>query len=215
MSTPARAATALVLGGIVLLVAAPAQAAPAGPQLSIAVDNGRASVKGGDTLSYAVTVTNLGAQAVRNVRLSQTLPAGSAFVSADSDGKHAAGVVSWRVGVKPSAKATVHVKLRAPKNPPQDLLRLASVACARVSIDGPPVVCAADSDQLPAGAASEAATRAAEQAPAPRPGFLESTADRLVAGGSAMAVLLAVLAMVGLQRRRADKLGLSRRDDLG
>ena len=208
---------AVLLGGGAMLAVgvAPAAAAPAVPQLSIAVKNSSASVKPGDKLAYTITVTNLGAKKLKDLWVTQTVPAGSGFVSADGGGRHQSGSVRWKVAVEPAKSATIHATMTVAKSTPKDLLRLATVACARVTTSGPPVVCAADSDQLPAGATAEAADKAADKAAAqaapPRPAFLASTSDRLVAGGSAAAVLLAVLAAVGLQRRRADALAPGRR----
>lgn len=78
---------ALAWTGLVLATS-PAAAAPTAPQLSIAVDDGHATAKAKDKLTYTVTVTILGTKAVSGVRLSQTVPPGSRFVSADAGAHH-------------------------------------------------------------------------------------------------------------------------------
>ena len=103
--TPVRVLSRRLLGAGACLVLAwsagatlPAQArsAPA-PSVSISVDNGRSTVSPGDQLDYTITVTNLGAHAVRDLRLSQTLPQGATLVTAGTDGASRAGQVRWTV----------------------------------------------------------------------------------------------------------------------
>jgi uncharacterized repeat protein (TIGR01451 family) len=197
--------SALVIAAALATAPTLAVAAPPPPQLSITVDNGHTSTRTGEKLDYTITVTNLGGKAVKDLQVTETVPAGSKFVSADAKGQHKAGKVTWKVTVDASKKAVLRTTLAVNASTPPELLRLATVACAHLTAKAPPLVCAADSDQLPAGAAAEAAQGKAdaEQAKA-RAGFLESTTDRVVAGSSALAVLLAVLAAVGLQRRRTD-----------
>lgn len=133
--------------------AAAAPAPAAGPQLSIAVDNGRTSVKKGDALSYTVTVRNLGDKKISHLQVTQTMPAGMSFTSADSRGTEKAGTIGWQIDVKAGATRTLHSKAMVTTTP-DALLRLATVACATVSSKGPPIVCASHSDELPAGAAA-------------------------------------------------------------
>jgi uncharacterized repeat protein (TIGR01451 family) len=77
------------------------------PQLSITVDNGSTSARSGDELGYTVTVTNVGSQKVRDLRVSQTVPDGASFVSADHDGDEAKGTIRWSVDLDPAEKITV------------------------------------------------------------------------------------------------------------
>jgi uncharacterized repeat protein (TIGR01451 family) len=163
-----RYTAAIVIGALAALtmVVGPASAtaspsptsSPAGgPQLSIAVDDLRTSVSSGDQLTYATTVTNLGLSRVRGLALTQTVPAGLTFGSADSHGAAGAGTVRWTVTLAPSAKVVVHTTMTVTATP-KDLLRLATVACATTAPTAAPIVCASDSDQLPAGAAAASAT---------------------------------------------------------
>jgi uncharacterized repeat protein (TIGR01451 family) len=147
------AGLALAVALVALLGGAPAQAARSAPQLSIAIDNGQSAVRAGDTVTYAIVVTNVGTKAVKGLWLSQSLPTGLRFMSSDSEGVTERGVVSWRVDLAASANATVHSTMRVTVTP-TDLLRLASVACASSTRIGRPIVCASHSDQLPAGAAA-------------------------------------------------------------
>ncbi|MGS2643413.1 hypothetical protein [Streptosporangium sp. LJ11] len=126
------------------------------PSLSISIDNGRTSAEEGDRLTYAVTVRNTGATRVRDLELTQTLPAGLRFVSADGGGSASKGQVRWSADVPPGKDVTFHTVAEVGATP-EDLLRLASIACANTEGSDRPIVCATHSDQLPAGAAAEAA----------------------------------------------------------
>lgn len=144
------------IGGVPADIAAPTSSAPvSGPQLSIAVADGRESVVAGDRLGYTVTVRNLGSTNLTGLQVSQTVPAGAVVKSVDSAGVAGHGAIRWRVRVKPAATVVLHATMAVGETPP-DLLRLASVACATIGGDGRPIVCATHSDELPAGAAEAA-----------------------------------------------------------
>ncbi len=191
---------ACVVAGVALaalLTAAPAgatgtgaapKAAPAAPQLSIAVDDGRTSTTAGETLEYAITIRNLGTAGVRDLQVTQTLPAGLSLEKADAAGSQRAGSVGWTLDLAAAGNVVVHSTTKVSDTPPE-LLRLATVACASMSAGGPPIVCASHSDQLPAGATAEAAARAPSIGPA----------WWYVAGGIG---LLAAVALVLVLRRR-------------
>lgn len=180
-----------------------ATAKPAAPQLSISVDNGRTTTQAGEKLAYTVTVTNLGATAIRDLVVTQTVPAGASFGSADGRGQQRAGTISWRVQLKATGQAAMHSTLTVAPRPPDHLWRLATVACARVTLKGPPLVCAADSDELPAGAVARVAgAKSAEVTP-----LLKSVQGQ-VAIAAVVAVMLGLLTAFVLRRRRAE--GVSR-----
>ena len=109
-----------------------------------------------------ITVTNLGTSKVRDLVITQSVPAGATFVSADDRGVHRAGTVTWKLTLKATKKVILHASMTVATTP-AELLRLATVACAQISTTGAPLVCASDSDQLPAGAVAESAQQAAEQ----------------------------------------------------
>lgn len=191
-----RAGAALGVAAAVLLLPLPAGAATAAagaaaPQLSIAIDNGRTSVRSGDTLTYVVTVRNLGTVDAVGLLVSQSMPIGLTFGSADPPATTRSGGVGW-VSDLAAGGEVVFRSTATVSDTPTDLFRLASVACAATSADGPPVVCATHSDQLPAGATAEAA----------RPtDATSSTVDRrwYLAGGGA---LVAATGLALLIRRR-------------
>jgi uncharacterized repeat protein (TIGR01451 family)/MYXO-CTERM domain-containing protein len=163
------------------------------PQLSIAVNDGHQAAAVGDDLSYTIVVKNLGPEAVKGLRVSQTAPSGLTIDSADASGRIKAGVATWTIDLKPGKKTSLHTQATVSKTSKQTL-RLATVACANVSLKGPPVVCAADSDQLPAGAKSDAArTSTHDGGPALR---------WFVIGGG---VLLLVVALWLMRRRRPSR----------
>lgn len=195
----------VTLAATLSLLSVSASAAPATPksstkppQLSIAVNNGHASAVAGDRLAYTVTVTNLGG-AINQLWVTQSVPAGARFGTADAQGRQHAGAITWRVKVKASGKAVLHTTMTVAAHTPQDLMRLATVTCAKVSAKGPPLVCAADSDQLPAGAAAEA-TAARAAAPAGLWTRLQSQA--VVVGAAAVGMALVVAFLIRRRRRR-------------
>jgi uncharacterized repeat protein (TIGR01451 family)/LPXTG-motif cell wall-anchored protein len=167
---------------------------PSAPQLSIAVDNGRTTAVVGDRLSYTITVRNLGSTQVRGLRVSQTMPAGLRFESAGSHGVAKAGTVTWTLNLKANGSTTLHTDGTVTKTPAQ-LLRLATVACARLSDKGLPLVCASHSDQLPAGAAAELALAGNEETSWPSAGLVTALAG--------VGVLAAAAALVFRRRRRS------------
>jgi uncharacterized repeat protein (TIGR01451 family) len=197
-----RSRTAAVVIGAVLLTLAGAGAAQADtpePQLSIAVDNGSTAARSGDKLGYTITVTNLGTRKVRDLRVSQTVPAGASVVSADADGDEAKGTIRWKVDLAAADTITMHTAMTL-GGTPDSALRLATVACAQVSAKGPALVCASDSDQLPAGAAVE---RAAADAVPAAGGWLDGRAPWYA--GGAVAVLAAAGAALLVRRRHGAK----------
>jgi uncharacterized repeat protein (TIGR01451 family) len=175
-------------------------ATPTTPQLRIAVDNGRTSVAVGDKPTYTITLDNLGTTAITGLVVTQSVPTGLNLTSADSSGVATAGLVSWRVNLKASGKATIHTTMTVSKTP-KDVLRLATVACASTAVKGPPIVCAAHSDLLPAGAAAEAGKARAKVVPG---ATARSTGPNwwYVAGGvGAIAGVVAALATLIARRR--------------
>ena len=169
---PLRRAAGVLFGVAlaVLLTAAPAWAAGTGARL-------------------AITIRNLGTTDVVGLTVTQSMPAGLSLEAADSAGTKQAGGVGWTIDLATAGEAVLHSTMAVTDTPPE-LLRLATVACASMSANGPPIVCASHSDQLPAGASAEAA--------APSSGLLQ----RYAAGGIAV-VLIAVSVVVVVRRRTA------------
>lgn len=192
-------AAGVVLGGS--LTPVPASAAPAPPQLSIAVDNQKETTTAGDALDYTVTVTNLGTRSVKGLVITQTVPAGTALGKADRDGEVEGGEVRWEIDLPASDEATFRTTLTVDEATPDELLRLATVACAKTSPKAAALVCASDSDQLPAGAAAEE-EQAALASPPVRPLWWYV--------GGAAALMAAGTAVVALTRR-AHRPGRARR----
>jgi uncharacterized repeat protein (TIGR01451 family) len=120
------------------------------PQLAIAVDNGRTAVVEGDVLTYEITVRNLATTAL-SIDVTQSVPPGLTFASATADGLRVDDVVRWDVDLAALAEVSLQTSMTVGPTP-DDLLRLATVACAGRSADGPAVVCASHSDTLPAAA---------------------------------------------------------------
>ncbi len=163
------------------------------PQLRISVDNGRTSATVGDSVNYVLTIQNLGSADAPGLQITQSVPVGLKFKSADAGGIVSAGNVRWTMDLTAAKTAVFHTAMTVSATP-KDLLRLATVACASLSVKAPPLVCASHSDQLPAGAA------AAAIAPASTP--TTHTWWWYVGGGIVLVLLLGVV-MALLARRRS------------
>ena len=187
--------TVAVLG--LLGTATPARADSGPPQLSIRVDDGQTEASSGATLRYALTVTNLGGRRVRDLAVSQTVPPRTTLGTVDRGGEASKGVVRWDVDVPAGGSVTLRSSVEVGKDLPPGELRLATVACAGTSPKDPPIVCASDSDQLPAGATAAEQQRQVEQAAGrPRRAWL------LPLGLGTGALLVAALAALHVLRRR-------------
>lgn len=198
--TPAVAALAAALGVAVAgLLPVTAGAAPKAPELSIAVDNQQGATTAGAALSYTVTVTNLGSKAVKDLVISQTVPTGAAFTKADSKGEMTSGAVRWEVDLPAAGSKTFRTSMTVSEATPAELLRLATVACAATSPKAAALVCASDSDQLPAGAAAEQ-QQLASAAPTLATGWYYAAAAVALVGSGVV-----VRALTG--RGRAPRLG--------
>jgi uncharacterized repeat protein (TIGR01451 family) len=186
-------ATAASLAVLGWGMAPPAVAAVAAPTLSIAVDNDHTTVQPGDSLTYAITIRNFGATDVGVLYITQSVATGLRFGSADSSGHLAEGNVAWRLSVPANDTATVHSTMTVGKTPP-DQLRIATVACARTTVTGTPVVCASHFARLPAKGAAT--------------GTSSGTGGRLswyLGGGAILFAALAAGTVVLVRRRRASK----------
>lgn len=195
--TSARTLHLLILAAVLTAVPLSAAAAPkaAPPQLSISVDDGQPSATAGDTLSYTLTVTNLGTERIKNLLVTQTVPATSRLVSADSRGVKTKTDVTWKVNLDATAKVVLHTKL-AVLSSPDEVLRFATIACAKVSAKSAPLVCASDSNQLPAGAAAQA------QSESPPDASWWSTPHLWWYIGGGLAVLVVAFAVAYARSRR-------------
>ncbi|GIG62063.1 hypothetical protein Lfu02_64350 [Longispora fulva] len=130
---------AILLGGIVLGQGAPAAAEP---NLSIAVDDGRASVRAGERHEYTVTVRNAGTESAK-LLVEVGVPVGVELTprshGAETDGTR----VRWPVEVAPGGTTRVRLAGRAPALP-DGQRRLALTACALPVRSGPAAACATD-----------------------------------------------------------------------
>lgn len=129
---------------------------PTRPALALKVDNGTMTSKPGQVHTYAVLLRNLGATDLRDVRVTETLPAGVTLLDAGG-GTVLAGAdtqVTWTVDL-PVGHHLVHtVEARVDRLP--DEHGVTSTACARLGDSSVPVVCSTDADRLPAEAADTA-----------------------------------------------------------
>jgi uncharacterized repeat protein (TIGR01451 family) len=156
-TTPARSTAALAVGLIAIpatmAASHPVARSPQTPGLAISVSDGHVAARAGDRLTYTVRVRDNGTRAVPRLKITQTLSAGLAFISASEHGVAADGRVSWSAGLPAGGTRTFQVDTRVTKTPAR-VLRLAAVACVALPGSSRPVVCAAHLDRLPAAAAS-------------------------------------------------------------
>jgi len=136
----------------------------AAPQLSIGVTDGKKSARPGDTLAYTVNVRNIGSSSAPRLDIIQTLPPGFRLQNASRPADRRSGRVMWTASLRPGRAAEFRVVGQVGRTPPQ-LLRLATIACVTVGGSATPLVCAAHSDELPAGAAAGHRRRAAAAGP--------------------------------------------------
>jgi uncharacterized repeat protein (TIGR01451 family) len=194
------AGAVVILAGLLptLLWANPAGAtgvhAAVSPQLSITLDDGQKSATVGDRLGYTITIKNIGTTKASRLVVTQTVPAGLTLESTRPAASRTTGSVKWAVNLAASTTATFRTAGTV-SSAPKGLLRLASVACAAQSSTGPAIVCAAHSDQLPAGLAATTANN-----PTAAGSSSGSGEKWYVIGGSAV-VLLGLLGFVVRSRR--------------
>jgi uncharacterized repeat protein (TIGR01451 family) len=175
----------------------PEHADAAAPDLSIAIDDGHTDVRAGDHLTYTVRIRNIGTVDATDLLVTQTLPAGARFGSADRDGAFRDGTVTWRTDLRSGRNTVFGVRAEVTK-PPPGLLRLAAVVCVAAHADSRPIVCAADSDRLPAGGAAAGSAGGDGRGGAGLPGWL------LALCGS-LAAVLALGAGLFLRYRRSPR----------
>ncbi len=65
------------------------------PDIAVGKDDGVTEARPGDTLTYTITVSNVGNQNATGVVLTDTIPVGTSFVSASDGGTQAGGTVTW------------------------------------------------------------------------------------------------------------------------
>jgi uncharacterized repeat protein (TIGR01451 family) len=124
-------------------------------QLSIGVTDSRQRVQSGDMVTYAVEVHNIGKRNAPRLSIVQTLPTGLKFISASRHPARHADQLTWQLNLPAGHTSKFHVVGKVGKTPAQ-LLRLATIACATTGASARPIVCAAHSDELPAGAVAVA-----------------------------------------------------------
>jgi uncharacterized repeat protein (TIGR01451 family) len=65
------------------------------PDLVIVKSDGQDTVQAGDTLTYTLTISNVGGQAATGVSVTDTLPALTTFIAASNGGSESGGLVTW------------------------------------------------------------------------------------------------------------------------
>ena len=101
----------------------------AAADLAITKTDSADPVIAGEDLTYTLVVTNDGPSDATNVVVTDDVPAGTSFVSADGGGIEAAGTVTWNLGtIADGASATVHVTVHVNEARTADLSNTAGVA---------------------------------------------------------------------------------------
>ena len=97
--------------------------------LSITKTDSADPVLAGQNLTYTLVVANAGPSGATNVAVTELVPAGTTFVSADGGGLEAGGIVTWNLGaIANGGSATVHVTVHVDEGRTADLSNTASVA---------------------------------------------------------------------------------------
>src|SRR5436305_15212940 len=84
-------------------------------------------VTAGNNLSYTITVINGGPSFARSVQVTDPVPAGTSFVSADNSGSNVAGTVTWNLGDLPAGTTVLHMVVKVDPTRLADLSNTASV----------------------------------------------------------------------------------------
>jgi uncharacterized repeat protein (TIGR01451 family) len=164
--------------------------------LTISVTDGRHSVRVGDLVRYTIKIRDIGQAGVRGLRIVDTLPSGMKLISATGHYASHASKLTWPVNLPAGRTSTFRFTGRVGPTPKQ-LLRLATIACASRKGSVAPLVCAAHSDELPAGAVAAAARTG--QSP---PGSPASHSGAFSFGVVALLLTLAAAATSWLVLRR-------------
>ncbi|MCM3921830.1 DUF11 domain-containing protein [Frankia sp. AiPs1] len=180
--------------------------------LSIAIDDGHTDVDAGDRLAYTIRIRNIGTADATDLLVTQTLPAGARFGSADRGGVFRDGTVTWRTGLRSGRDTVFGVRAEVTK-PPPGLLRLAAVVCVAAHADSRPIVCAADSDRLPAGGGAAGSAGGGSRGGAGLPGWLLALCASLAAALALSAGLLLRYRRSPRHRRSPGREGRAHRAD--
>src|SRR3989344_5329630 len=84
----------------------------------------------GDSVTYTITVTNLGPADARDVEVSDTLPAGLSFVGASADiGTYDSGTGIWTIGLLTNGQtATLTITVEVTADPGEEIVTMATVS---------------------------------------------------------------------------------------
>ena len=112
-------------------------AVTASADLSITKSDSADPVVAGEDLTYTLVVANAGPSDATNVVVSDPLPAGTSFVSADGGGLESAGTVTWNLGaLADGGTATLHVTVHVNEGRTAGLSNIASVTADQADPDG-------------------------------------------------------------------------------
>jgi uncharacterized repeat protein (TIGR01451 family) len=176
------------------------------PGLIISVTDGHNRARPGERLDYTVRVTNDGAAAARQLKITMTMPSYLRF-SGSQGVRPANGKLTWPASLEPGKTARFSVRALLTRTP-HDLNSIAAVACADDS-NGRTIVCSAHLDALPgtSPAKTEAnAPPATGRTSRPASGL----APKIIVAATVIAVLLTLIA-VGARRSRPKRQQLRHR----
>src|SRR5207245_2786381 len=106
----------------------PAPPPPPSADLAVTKSASPDPFNAGDDLTYTIGVSNDGPSDATGVTLSDPIPAGTSFVSADSGGSLSAGTVTWSIGALASgASTTVHLVVQVDPAQTSDVSNTATV----------------------------------------------------------------------------------------
>jgi hypothetical protein len=191
------AVTLFALGHIAL-----AAAAPAPPQLSISLSDGRSAVDAHSADEYTITLVNRGTRAAHGT-ISLTAPSYAEYQKASGDGAITHGTVRWTITLGAGESRTEHLTVRL-RTIPKSAVRVTTLASFYLGAGaGTPLIRTADADRVP-GRMDPASTRPlpalqpTQHHPAPTPRSGLTMLDwALIAAGVAL-LIGAGLALTGV-----------------
>ena len=105
--------------------------------LSITKSDSADPVLAGQDVTYTLVIANDGPSDATSVVATDTVPAGTSFVSADAGGNHSGGTVTWNLGtIADGGSATVHVTVHVDESRTANISNTAGVSGAESDPDG-------------------------------------------------------------------------------
>lgn len=108
------------------------------PEMAITKKANAPTVFAGELISYTIQVTNSGTAPATNVTVTDQLPTGTFFISADNSVTHNAGLVTWTLGtINPGVTRTINLVVQVGLTVPNGTVIINGVSVQSPSIAAP------------------------------------------------------------------------------